>query len=73
MLIGKTCLNSHHAFLGTTASKAAKPLATDFTCQFSFAEPTATGFPDPANKKKYAGYDLKYTSTQLKADKKTPE
>jgi len=46
MLIGK-CKNKNKAYLGSIASKTAATKINEYTCQYSFAEPMATGFPDP--------------------------
>jgi len=71
MLIGK-CTNKHHAYLGSIASKTAATRLNEYTCLNSFSDPMATGFPDPQNKDKFSGYDLKYPSVELGSDKKTP-
>jgi hypothetical protein len=73
MKLGTTCQNKHHAYLGNiAAARTSNTKLNEYTCQYSFAEPFATGFPDPANKKKFSGFDLKYPSNELAADKKTP-
>lgn len=70
MKVGKTCKNNQHAYIG--AASSASKNASAYTCKYSFAEPEAVGVSDGGKKGKFMGYDLKFASSELKSDKKTP-